>query len=119
MSLSVVGFRFDAAESMQVSDIAAVSTFLARCTALDLTLLIFFFQFIAPLTTKPYVTQEVWSSSTDPVPPNIYTTNGDVLGFSATEAMGTAFLDGGGLSALLNWPESGWVASDNMNIFVA
>lgn len=97
MSLGVSGFRFNTAMSMQVSDIAA---------------------FLAPLTTKPYVVQEVWSDSTSPVPPNIYVSNGDVLGFSATEAMNTAFF-GGGLSALLDWPESGWVASSNMSIFVA
>lgn len=73
--------------------------------------------FETALTTKPYITQEIWAGSTSPVQPDQYISNGDVLGFSATEAMNTAFLDGGGLGALLDWPESGpgWVASDQMN----
>ena len=95
MSLGVVGFRLDAARSMDPADIAA---------------------FLAPLSTAPFIVQECYGGS--PVLPNLYTGNGKVMYFAAGDALKTAFVDGGGLSALLSWPESDWVASDDANVFV-
>ncbi|KAL8276232.1 hypothetical protein RQP46_011349 [Phenoliferia psychrophenolica] len=96
MSMGVVGFRLDAARSMDPKDIAA---------------------FLAKLSSKPYITQETWGGS--PVPDTLYTGNGDVIEFGFPSALETAFVNGGGLSTLLNWPESGWASSDNANVFVA
>mgnify|MGYP001602247204 CR=1 FL=1 len=95
MSLGVVGFRLDAARSMDPTDIAA---------------------FLAPLSTAPFIVQECYGGS--PVLPNLYTGNGKVMYFAAGDALKTAFVDGGGLSALLSWPESDWVASDDSNVFL-
>lgn len=98
MSLGVAGFRLDAAKSMDDTDIAA---------------------FLALLPSAPYIVQEVQWGDGDAVTPNMYTNTGDVHEFRACWALGTALLDSGGLSSLLDWPGEGWVDSANAVIFAA
>jgi len=73
---------------------------------------------ISRLTTRPYITQEVIYGDGEAVTPAMYTKNGDVQEFRYTYTLKYEFLRGG-ISALQNFDNWGWVAGSGANVFVS
>ncbi|KII89853.1 glycoside hydrolase family 13 protein [Plicaturopsis crispa FD-325 SS-3] len=97
ISLGVDGFRLDAATHIPAKDIAAI---------------------LAAMKTKPaFVTQDVLYGQGEPITPNEYTRNGDVLEPRYTTELFNAFTTGN-LSGLEVLNGRGWVKSSKANTFV-
>ncbi|KAK4054180.1 hypothetical protein OIV83_001206 [Microbotryomycetes sp. JL201] len=98
LNIGVYGFRIDAAKHMAVGDINAI---------------------LGKLSRWPFVVQEVIYGAGEPVQPNQFEVNGNVNEFRSTNSLRDAFVNGQGISNLLNWPFSGWVSSSKANTFPA
>lgn len=118
--MGVSGFRVDAAMWMPPDDLKII---------------------FSSLTEAPYVVQEVSYREGNPVTPQLYTEVsrpsllrewricadaelkprkvGYVHEFRAMFYMTEALINGGGISSLLQWPSSSWVASASANVFAA
>ncbi|KAI0275828.1 glycoside hydrolase [Russula aff. rugulosa BPL654] len=97
ISLGVDGLRLDAAKHIEPDDIANIT---------------------ARLTTTPFITQEVIWGAGEAVTPDMYTGNGEVQEFRYTTALQQGFLQGG-IAALQNLDDQGWVAGSDANVFVS
>ena len=96
LSLGVDGFRWDAAKEMSPSDIAGIE---------------------AKLSRQVFVYQEVPWGSGQPVTPDLYTGNGDVMEFRYGWDLFDAFTSGT-LSALESFGSSGMLPSGDSVVFV-